>query len=110
MTDMVLFHHVQGLTPGLRDLAARLSDDEHVVHLPDLYGGRTFDTLQEGFAYMKSLDDAEVDRAVDAAVAGLAKGLVYGGVSWGVAHAQRLAQTRPGAGGGDLLLEVPALL
>jgi len=99
MTDVVLFHHVQGLTDGLRAFAAELAGPEHAVHTPDIYGGRTFDTLEEGFAFLRTLDEAAVAAAADDAVAGLPDGVVVAGVSWGVAHAQRLAQTRPGIGG-----------
>ncbi|WP_432537875.1 dienelactone hydrolase family protein [Kineococcus arenarius] len=99
MTDVVLFHHIQGLTAGVRAFAAELAGDEHTVHTPDLYDGRTFASIEEGFAYMKSLDADAVQRAADEAVAALPGPLVFAGISWGVAHAQRLAQTRPGARG-----------
>lgn len=99
MTDVVLFHHVQGLTPGLRAFAADLAGTEHTVVTPDLFSGHTFATLDEGFAHLRTLDEATVDREVDAVVADLLPGVVVAGVSWGVAHAQRLAQTRPGVGG-----------
>jgi len=99
MANVVLFHHIQGLTPGLGAFAARLAGNEHTVHTPDLYGGRTFHSIDDGFAYMKSLDEAAVERQVDDLVDALPQPLVYAGVSWGVAHAQRLAQTRPDARG-----------
>ncbi|WP_432536203.1 dienelactone hydrolase family protein [Kineococcus arenarius] len=99
MTEVVLFHHVQGLTPGVRAFAAALAGDEHTVHTPDLYGGRTFVSIEEGFAHLKSLDADAVRQAVDDVEAALPRPLVYAGISWGVSHAQRLAQTRPGARG-----------
>jgi len=99
MTDVVLFHHIQGLTPGVRALAAALAGTEHTVHTPDLYDGRTFDTIEEGFTHRKSLDPDAVRRAVDEAVSALPEALVYAGISWGVTHAQRLTQTRPQARG-----------
>lgn len=99
MTDVVLFHHIQGLTPGVRAFAAELAGDEHTVHTPDLYDGRTFTGIEDGFAHMKSLDADTVQRALDDAVAALPQPLVFAGISWGVAHAQRLAQTRPTARG-----------
>ena len=99
MTDVVLFHHVQGLTPGVRALAAELAGDEHTVHTPDLYDGRTFTSLEEGIAHVKSLDADATRRAVDSIVAALPQPLVFAGISWGVTHAQRLAQTRSGARG-----------
>jgi len=96
MTDVVLFHHVQGLTPGVRTFAAELAGTEHTVATPDLFGGRTFATLAEGLAFARTLDDDAVEREVDAFVATLPPAVVVAGVSWGVAAAQRLAQTRPG--------------
>jgi dienelactone hydrolase len=40
MAEVLLFHHAQGLTSGVRDFAERLSQAGHVVHVPDLYEGR----------------------------------------------------------------------
>jgi len=99
MTDVVLVHHVQGLTPGVRAFAAALAGAEHTVTTPDLFGGRTFATLDEGLAFARTLDDTAVGRAVDDVVATLPAGFVVAGVSWGVTSAQRLAQTRPGVRG-----------
>src|SRR5215207_7509724 len=61
MAEVVVFHHVQGLTEGMHALAEQLRAARVVADLPP--------------------------------------GLVYAGVSFGVATAQRLAQTRPGARG-----------
>jgi dienelactone hydrolase len=97
MADLLLFHHIQGLTPGMHHLAEALRADGHTVHPPDLYGGRTFSTLQEGAAFSKSPEAGDQDRLADAAAAGLPADLVYVGVSSGVMQAQRLAQTRAGA-------------
>jgi len=99
MADVVLFHHVQGLTPGVRALAARLAGSEHAVHTPDLYAGRTFGSVEEGFAHLRSLDAQAVACSVDSVVEALPGPLVLAGVSWGVSHAQRLAQTHPRAQG-----------
>jgi dienelactone hydrolase len=99
MTEVLLFHHIQGLTDGVRAFADDLRAGGHSVHTPDLFDGRTFASIDEGFAYLKTLDDGEIDRRVDTAVADLGPGLVYAGFSFGVMRAQRLAQTRPGARG-----------
>jgi dienelactone hydrolase len=99
MAEVVLFHHVQGLTDGVRAFAERLSAAGHTVHTPDLFGGETAASVEAGLAIVALIGDAELDRRVDAAVAGLPDGLVYGGFSLGGANAQRLAQTRPGARG-----------
>jgi dienelactone hydrolase len=103
MAEIVLFHHTQGLTPGVVDLADRLRAGGHTVHTPDLFEGRTFATVEEGIADTRSPEAPDVDALVDAAVAGRPAGLVYAGISFGVMPAQRLAQTRPGAAGAVLL-------
>lgn len=99
MVDVVLFHHAQGLTPGIRSFADELREAGHTVHTPDLMDGRVFDTLDAGLAYVEGLGFNEVaERGVQAAE-GLPQDVVYAGFSLGVVPAQRLAQTRPGARG-----------
>ena len=100
MAEVVLFHHVQGLTEGVRAFADRLRAAGHTVHTPDLFDGRTFDTIEEGMAFSKTVS---VDDRAAAAVEGLPAELVYGGFSMGVMCAQTLAAQRPGAEGGLLL-------
>ena len=94
MAEILLFHHVFGLTSGVLGFADRLRAVGHEVHVPDLYAGRVFDDMQEGFAYAKTLD---LDGHADEIAAALPESLVYAGFSMGVMRAQRLAQTRPGA-------------
>ncbi len=96
MAEVLLIHHIQGLTDGVRAFADDLRAAGHTVHVPDLYDGHTFATIEEGFAHQKGVDG---DALIDAVVADLPEGLVYAGFSWGVPRAQRLAQTRPGAKG-----------
>jgi len=103
MSEIVLFHHVQGLTPGVEAFAERLRGAGHTVHVPDLFEGHTFDSIEEGFAHVKQTGFDEVRARADRAVEGLPAELVYAGLSLGVMEAQRLAQTRPGAGGALLL-------
>jgi dienelactone hydrolase len=99
MAEVVLFHHAQGLTPGVNAFAGELRRAGHVVQTPDLFEGRTFDTVEEGVSYAEELGFGEViERGVRAAE-GLPAELVYAGFSLGVLPAQRLAQTRPGARG-----------
>ena len=103
MTELVLFHHVQGLTGGVRALADDLREAGHTVHTPDVFEGRTFATLAEGMAFARESGfDTLTERAVAAAET-LGPDLVYAGISFGVMAAQRLAQTRPGARGALLL-------
>ena len=96
MAEVLLIHHIQGLTDGVTAFAEDLRAAGHTVHVPDLYDGHTFATIEEGFAHQKGVDG---DALVDAVVADLPAELVYAGFSWGVPRVQRLAQTRPGAKG-----------
>lgn len=97
MAEIVLFHHIQGLTDGVRALAGSLRSGGHTVHAPDLFDGERLATIEDGAALIKRIGGDVLDRRADALVAGLPAGLVYAGVSWGAAIAQRLAQTRAGA-------------
>ena len=99
MAKVLLFHHAQGLTPGVRAFADDLRAAGHTVHTPDLFNGRTFRSIDEGLAYIGEVGfDAMRERGVRVADE-LPAELVYAGMSFGVLPAQKLAQTRPGARG-----------
>lgn len=103
MAEVVVFHHVLGLTPGVIAFADRLREAGHVVHTPDLFDGRTFESIEAGAGHVDEVGFGTiVDRGV-AAAADLPDALVYAGFSLGVVAAQRLAQTRPGARGAVLM-------
>jgi dienelactone hydrolase len=99
MAEVVLFHHAQGLTPGVVAFADELRRAGHTVHTPDSYDGRTFETLEAGIGYAQEVGFDEVLKRGTEAVDELPAELVYAGFSLGVMAAQRLAQTRPGARG-----------
>jgi dienelactone hydrolase len=99
MAEVVLFHHVQGLTDGVQAFAEQLRAGGHVVHVPDLFDGERPPSIDEGIALVQKIGDEALAERADRAVADLPAGLVYAGVSLGAATAQRLAQTRPGARG-----------
>jgi dienelactone hydrolase len=99
MAEILLFHHAQGLTPGVAAFADELRHAGHIVHTPDLFEGRTFDSIETGMSFVKELGFGEVMARGDRAVEGLPAELVYAGFSLGVVPAQKLAQTRPGARG-----------
>jgi dienelactone hydrolase len=99
MAEVVLFHHIQGLTDGVQALAEELRAGGHVVHTPDLFGGARPETIDEGVALTQRIGDDALRERAEQAVAGLPPGLVYAGISFGVMAAQRFAQTRPGARG-----------
>ena len=99
MAEVALFHHTQGLTPGVVAFAEELRHAGHAVHAPDLFDGRTFATLEEGLAHAEQIGFGEVMERGVRAVEGLPAALVYAGFSLGVGPAQSLAQTRAGARG-----------
>jgi dienelactone hydrolase len=99
MAEVVLFHHVQGLTPGVVAFADILRDAGHTVHAPDLFEGRTFSSIEDGMEYVAGIGSGEVLTRAVRATGALPAEVVYGGFSLGVVAAQNLAQTRPGARG-----------
>ena len=99
MAEVLLFHHAQGRTPGVLAFADQLRQEGHMVHVPDLFDGATFDTLDEGMAHVDELGFGTVLERGVAAARDLPDRLVYAGFSLGVVPAQKLAQTRPGARG-----------
>ncbi|WP_377639545.1 dienelactone hydrolase family protein [Oryzobacter terrae] len=103
MAEVVLFHHVQGLTPGVHALADAFRAAGHTVHTPDFLDGATYGSIEEGFAAVKAKGFQARDAWAQEVAAGLPAEVVYAGISLGVMSAQRLAQTRPGARGAILL-------
>ncbi len=103
MARILLFHHAQGLTAGVREWAATLEAAGHTVHVPDLYEGNIFETLDEGIYYAEQTGFGTVIARGIAAADGLPDDLVYMGTSLGVMPAQQLTQTRPGARAAVLL-------
>jgi dienelactone hydrolase len=99
MADVVLFHHVQGLTEGMLAFADALRSGGHTVHAPDLFGGALPATVQDGIAHVNDLGDETLAERAARVVNDLPQDLVYAGFSWGAATAQRYAQTRAGARG-----------
>jgi len=109
MAEVLLFHHAQGQTPGFHAFADELRAAGHTVHTPDLFDGRTFDSIDAGMAYVGEIGFPAVIERGGREAAALPAELVYAGFSLGVVPAQKLAQTRPGARGALLFYScVPA--
>lgn len=100
MTEIVMFHHVLGRTAALEEIASGLRDAGHTVHVPDLFDGRTFNTIYEGMAFVETIDSDELLGKAEAEVQSLPDDIVYLGFSLGAAFAQQLVQNREGARGG----------
>lgn len=104
MAEIILFHSVLGLRPGVTDAAERLRGAGHVVHTPDFYGGKVFDDYPSAFAFVESIGGIpELAALTQAAVADLPAELVFAGFSNGGVSAELLAATRPGARAAVLL-------
>jgi dienelactone hydrolase len=102
MAEVVLFHHAQGLTPGVVAFADALRAAGHTVHTPDLFEGRTFESIEAGMSFVQEVGfEAMLQRGAQAADA-LPTEIAYAGFSLGVLPAQMLAQTRSGARGAIL--------
>ncbi len=109
MAHVILFHHAQGLTPGVHAFAAALRSAGHTVDVPDLYDGATFDDLQAGVDHAERIGLDEITARGVAAAGDAGAGIVFAGMSLGVLPAQKLARTRAGAAGAVLISgSVPA--
>ncbi|SCE00163.1 Dienelactone hydrolase [Streptomyces sp. di188] len=90
--NIMLFHSTYGLRPAVRRAADRLRAAGHEVWTPDLFEGRTFDTVEEGMEHKDEVGKDELlRRAVLAAAPYSERGLVYAGFSFGASVAQTLA-------------------
>ncbi|MET8411944.1 dienelactone hydrolase family protein [Streptomyces sp. NPDC005195] len=90
--NIMLFHSTYGPRPAVRAAADRLRAAGHEVWTPDLFEGRTFETVEEGMAFKDEIGKVELlKRAVLAAAPYSDRGLVYAGFSLGASLAQTLA-------------------
>jgi dienelactone hydrolase len=99
MAEVLLFHHSRGQTPGFLAFADGLRQAGHTVHTPDLFDGKTFESIDEGMAHIQGVGFGDLTERGVRAADELPAELVYAGISFGVMAAQKLAQTRAGARG-----------
>ncbi|MEU3962317.1 dienelactone hydrolase family protein [Streptomyces buecherae] len=91
-STIVLFHSAYGLRPAVHAAAERLRAAGHEVHVPDLYEGRTCESVEDGMAIKDEIGKDELLLRAVRAVAPLSdRGLVYAGLSLGGSIAQTLA-------------------
>jgi dienelactone hydrolase len=103
MAEVVVFHSVLGLRPGVLGAADRMRPAGHTVHTPDLFEGEVFDDIDDGMRKEESLGYREIARRTEEAVTGLPAGLVFAGFSMGISYAEWLTASRPGALGAVLM-------
>ncbi|KRE96668.1 dienelactone hydrolase [Paenibacillus sp. Soil766] len=99
MAEVLLFHHALGLTKGIYSFADELRVGGHTVHVPDLFEGRVFTTIEDGMAYIKETGFEEIMERGARVASELPSEIIYAGFSLGVLAAQKLAQTREGTRG-----------
>ena len=97
--EIVLFHSVLGLRPGVKKAAEKLQNQEYIVHTPNLYDeGVVFDDYEKADAYLQSIGSyPELLKRTRESVVDLPDELIYAGFSNGGASAEYLALTRPKA-------------
>ena len=92
--EVVVLHHLLGVTDGVRAFAARAGALGVEVRVPDLLDGVVHADMASAVAHLELLGmDAVVARA-GVALADLAPGAVLVGLSLGAVPAQRTAQLR----------------
>lgn len=96
MAEVVLFHSVLGLRPGVISAADRLRAAGHTVHTPELYDGEVFDELEDGMRKEEVLDYREIAGRAREAVAGLPEEWSTPGSLWG--RTRRVAGSQKCAG------------
>lgn len=92
IAEIILFHHAQGLTEGLRDLAERLRAAGHKVHTPDMYSGPVFGKLDEGLAFASRIGHDAIEEVARRAARRHPHTNTVIGFSLGAFPAQLLAQ------------------
>lgn len=68
---VVIVHEMWGITPLIKEVADRFAQAGYRTLIPDLFGGRTAETLEQGLAMMGGLDFANA-----------ANQLIAGGALW----------------------------
>ncbi|RII42061.1 dienelactone hydrolase [Galactobacter valiniphilus] len=90
MAQLLLLHHVRGITAGVRSLANAWRSAGHEVVVPDLLDGRVFDTVPEGVDYARSVGFETISARGEEAAADLSPGFVVLGLSLGAIPAMRV--------------------
>ena len=88
----MLLHSVYGLRPAVQAAADRLRSAGHRVLVPDLFEGRTAESVEEGLEIREEIGrDELLRRAISCAAERADSGLVYAGLSLGGSLAQTIA-------------------
>lgn len=99
MATVILFHSVYGLRAVEHAAAERLRAAGHAAVTPDLYAGRTAETVEDGFALRDAIGWPALCARADRAVEGLPAAAVLAGHSMGVGIVAHLWPQRPQTAG-----------
>ena len=102
MTNVLLFHHALGLSPGVVAFADELRAAGHTVTTPDLFEGAVYEVIDDGVAHAQRVGFEAIIAKGVASAEGSGDGFVVAGFSLGGLPAQKLAQTHPSVGGAIL--------
>lgn len=83
MAHVILFHSILGLRPAERDIASAFEAEGHVVTLPDLFGGETAISYENGFALKDTVGDELIEARAQEALGAAPETAVLSGVSFG---------------------------
>jgi dienelactone hydrolase len=92
IATILMFHHAQGLTKGLRALAQRLCATGNEVYTPDMYSGVVFDRLDEGLEYASKIGHDAIEEVARRAARQHPDADTIVGFALGACPAQLLAQ------------------
>ena len=95
MASVVLFHSILGLRPAEQAIASALESGGHSVALPDLFGGLTSDSYEQGFALKEDVGDAAIEARARRALDEAPEDAVLAGVSFGAFLVGRFWGNRP---------------
>ena len=103
MSEVVLYHHVQGLTDGVRSFAESCGRRGTPCTRPTSSTGARSTRSRRGWPSRARRGSARSPSAESPPPRRSPRESVYAGFSFGVMPAQQLAQTRPGARGALLM-------
>jgi dienelactone hydrolase len=83
VTSIVIYHSVLGLRPVDLDTAERFRSRGFEVALPDLYGGKCTESLEEGFQIMAEIGWSVICRRAMEAIEKLSASTILVGFSMG---------------------------
>ena len=79
MAEVLVFHHALGVTKGIETFASELREAGHTVHVPDLFEGRLFTSIEDGLAYVNEIGFDEIMERGAREASDLPRDIVYVG-------------------------------